>query len=185
MSFVEFQSWTPDRNADRRWQLINGALVCMVPASENHGSIQAEASFLLTSHLRSSRAGCRVVMAPGIIPPVSATKNLRIPDLGVTCAPATGSQAMQDPLVLIEILSPSNAAITRDNVWAYTTIPTVMEILLLGSLAVSAELLRRDPDGSWPEEPLPIGARDQVVLHSVEFSAPLVYFYRTTNLISS
>jgi Uma2 family endonuclease len=183
MSVVEFQSWTPDRNADRRWQLINGAPVCMAPASENHGSIQAEAGFLLTSHLRSCRPGCRVVMAPGVIPRVSATKNLRIPDLGVTCAPATGSQAMQDPLVLLEILSPSNAAITRDNVWAYTTIPSVMEILLLGSLAVGAELLRRDADGSWPEEPVSIGAHDQVVLQSIGFSVPLISFYRTTNLL--
>jgi Uma2 family endonuclease len=185
MSVLEFQTWTPDRHADRRWQLIDGAPVCMAPASENHGSIQAEAGFLLTSHLRSSRPGCRVVIAPGVIPRVSATTNLRIPDLGVTCAPATGSQAMLDPVVLIEILSPSNAAITRDNIWAYTTIPSVMEILLLGSLAITGELLRRDADGSWPEEPLPIGAHDQVVFRSIEFSAPLVDFYRTTSLIPS
>ncbi len=58
MTVATFQSWQPDHHPDRRWHLVDGFPVCMAPASENHGRIQAEAAFLLTSHLRSSRPGC-------------------------------------------------------------------------------------------------------------------------------
>ena len=60
---------------------------------------------------------------------------------------------LPDPVVLIEILSPSNEPKTRANIWAYTTIPTVAEIVVLRSTSVAAEVLRRQPDGEWPEQP--------------------------------
>jgi Uma2 family endonuclease len=183
MTVEQFHAWQPDRHPDRRWQLVDGAPACMAPASENHGRIQAEAAFLLTSHLRSSRPGCSVVIAPGVVPRIRARTNERVPDLGVTCTAASGSQSMVDPVILVEILSPSNAAMTRDNVWAYTTIPSVREILLLESVAVAAELFRRGADGAWPGAPLVIGSPNDVILESIGFRAGLVEFYRTTNLM--
>jgi Uma2 family endonuclease len=183
MTVAQFTHWQPDVHPDRRWQLVDGTPVCMAPASETHGSIQAEAAFLLTAHLLSSRPGGRVVVAPGVVPRISALTNVRVPDLGVTCTAASGSQSMLDPVVLIEILSPSNAAMTRDNVWAYTTIPSVAEILLLGSVAIGAEVFARDADGAWPEAPALIGPQDEVMLSSIGFRAPLLAFYRTTHLI--
>jgi len=116
MTVAQFHDWQPDRHADRRWQLVDGNPVCMAPASENLGRIQAEAAFLLTAHLRSSRPGCAVVVAPGVVPRISAVTNERVPDIGVTCTAPAGSHAMVDPVLLIEILSPSNEAITRENV---------------------------------------------------------------------
>jgi Uma2 family endonuclease len=182
MTVAQFQDWQPDRHADRRWQLVDGMPVCMAPASDNHGRIQAEAAFLLTAHLRSTRPGCAVVVAPGVVPRISARTNERVPDLGVTCAAPTGSHAMVDPVLLIEILSPSNEAMTRENVWAYTTIPSVTDILLLESVAIGAEVFSRGADGAWPEAPLVIGLGDDVVLGSIGFCSPLAAFYRTTNL---
>ena len=38
---------------------------------------------------------------------------------------------MADPILLIELLSPGNAKDTRDNVWAYTTISSVREIVIV------------------------------------------------------
>ncbi len=183
MTVAQFHDWQPDRHPDRRWQLVDGIPMCMAPASENHGSIQAEAAFLLTAHLRLSRPGCRVVVAPGVVPRISARTNERVPDLGVTCTAPTGSHSMVDPVLLIEILSPSNEAMTRDNVRAYTTIPSVSEILLLGSVAVSAELFTRDANGVWPEAPHIIGPQDDVILASIGFRALLPAFYRTTSLV--
>ena len=63
------------------------------------------------------------------------------------------SQSTSDPVLLIEILSPSNRSETWTNVWAYTTLPSVQEILVLHSTAVRAEMLRRDAEGNWPERP--------------------------------
>lgn len=184
MTVAEFQVWQPEEHPERRWQLFDGDPVCMAPATENHGRIQAEAAFLLTAHLRERQPGCDVVVAPGVVPRIRSATNHRVPDLGVTCSPPSGGQFVADPVLLIEILSPSNAALTRANVWAYTTIPSVREILLLGSVAIEAELLRRGSDGSWPEAPLFLGAEDEVELASVGFRAPLRGFYRTTDLLT-
>jgi hypothetical protein len=43
-----------------------------------------------------------------------------------------------DPVPLIEIQSPGNQAQTWSNVWAYTSITSVMEILVLHSMRVTA-----------------------------------------------
>jgi hypothetical protein len=85
--------------------------------------------------------------------------------------------------LLIEILSPNNQAETYANVWAYTTIPSVQEILVLKTAAIGAELLRRAPDGTWPKTPLVIETGDST-LESISFSAPLAGIYRTTRLTS-
>jgi Uma2 family endonuclease len=157
----------------------------MAPASENHGAIQSEAAYLLTGHLRERRPACRVITAPGVVPRVRSATNHRIPDLGVTCSPPSGGHVVTDPVLLIEILSPSNEALTRENVWAYSTIPSVAEILLLGSVRVEAELLRRGRDGSWPEAPVFLGAEDDLELASIGFQGPLRAFYRSTDLLLS
>jgi Uma2 family endonuclease len=89
-----------------------------------------------------------------------------------------------DPILLIEILSPSNETETWRNVWAYTTIPTVAEILAVRSTRIEAELLRRLPDGNWPKKPEIFHAGDQVTLVSIEFSIVLDALYATSSLRS-
>ena len=89
--------------------------------------------------------------------------------------------ALTDPVLLIEILSPSNQAETWANVWTYTTIPSVREILVLKTASIGAELLRRTSDGSWPEQPL-ILADGELALQSIGFRIPLAAAYRTTRL---
>ena len=190
MTVADFQAWQPEEHPERRWQLFDGAPVCMAPASENHGAIQSEAAYLLTAHLREWRPACRVIAAPGVVPRVRSAANHRrsaanhrIPDLGVTCSPPSGGQVVADPVLLIEILSPSNEALKWKNIWAYSTIPSVAEILLLGSVRVEAELLRRGRDGSWPEAPVFLGVEDDLELASVGFRGSLRGFYRTTDLL--
>ncbi len=184
MTVTEFQTWEPARHADRRWHLVDGVPVCMEPASDNHARIVAEATYLLSAHLRAVRRGCDVLAAPGVIPAVRSHMNERIPDLGVTCAPPAGGKVMTDPLLLVEVLSPSNEAATRANVWAYLTIPSLREILLLSSLSIQAELLRRGPDGTWPDAPVLSAGDEALDLASIGFRTPLRGFYRTTNLLA-
>jgi Uma2 family endonuclease len=84
--------------------------------------------------------------------------------------------------VLIEIPSPSNARETRANVWAYTRIPWVTEIVLVSSTAISAEALRRQSDASWPGEPQHIDAEGELILESLGFRIPLRAAYRTSGV---
>jgi hypothetical protein len=41
--------------------------------------------------------------------------------------------------------------------WSYVTIPSVLEILVLHTADIRADLLRREQDGSWPDTPLSPG----------------------------
>ena len=90
-----------------------------------------------------------------------------------------------EPVLLIEILSPSNEADTWANVWTYTTIPSVQEILIVHSTRLEAELLRRRADRSWPEEPDTVGPTGSLTLASIAFTTSLASFYRTTVLATS
>ncbi len=182
MTVDEFLYWDPRDRSRRRWQLIDGEPVAMAPTTDAHGSIQGEIAGLLRDHLLRRQSGCRVVIAPGVIPRVGASRNFRIPDLGVTCAPPSREANLPDPILLIEILSPSNESETRANVWAYATIPTVQEILLVRSTRVEAELYRRRDDGSWPEGPAMLGRDDTLALATIDFTTPLLALYRTTEL---
>jgi Uma2 family endonuclease len=180
MTVDEFLAWSAGEPYGRKWQLVDGEPVAMAPGSDAHGSLQSELGALLRNHLLDQRRGCRVVTEPGVVPRVRADRNYRVPDLGVTCAPPSLGQTLADPVLLIEILSPSNEGETWDNIWAYTTIPGVMEILALHSTRIEAELLRRSSDGTWPEKPETVRTGDTLHLASIGFSVPLAAVYRTT-----
>ena len=180
MTLVEFLEWNPE--GSERWQLREGVPELMAPASDAHRSIQNEQGFLLTAYLRTSGRPCRVVTAPGVIPRLRSADSFLIPDLGITCTPVSGTVEMPNPVALIEILSPSNERQTRANVWAYGSIPTLTEIVLLRSDRIAGEIWRRNTDGSWPAAPLPIAADGDLTLESIGYSAPLRAAYRTSGL---
>jgi Uma2 family endonuclease len=184
MTVTEFLAWPGDPSG-RTWQLIEGEPVAMAPASITHGAIQSEISRIIGNHLRANRPGCRVITAPGISPRVRANTNVRVPELSVTCEPdARGKHLLDAPLLVVEVLSPSNEAKTWANVWTYTTIPSVQEILVVQSLSVAAQLLRRLPDGSWPAEFTPFADADAIIdCLSIGARFALGAFYETTSLL--
>jgi len=180
MTVDEFLKW--DSEDGYRYELVDGEPRAMAPASTLHGFLQNELGRLVGNHLREKAPDCEVVANPGVIPRLLSEHNVRIPDLAVTCSPLTAGQAiLADPVLLIEILSPSNQAKTWTNVWAYTSIPSVREILVLRADRVAAELLRRSPESEWPDRPMSIGAGD-LVLESIGFRVALVDLYARTGL---
>jgi Uma2 family endonuclease len=154
----------------------------MAPGSETNAALQGEIGRLIGNHLLAKGGPCRLLSQPGIVPRIRAERNFRIPDLGVTCAPPAQGVMVPNPILLIEILSPGNEAQTRANIWAYTTIPSVQEILAVHSTRVEAELLRRGTDGNWPEEPEILAGADTLNLRSIDYAVTLAALYRTTAL---
>ena len=182
MTVAEFLEWDSGDRTGALWQLRDGEPEMMAPASDAHGSVQARLVYLLTAHLDARGGPCRVVVAPGVVPALRSEENCLVPDLGITCAPPTGEHLMCEPVVLIEILSPTNVSKTRANVRDYRTIPTVAEIVVLRSTAIVAEILRRQPNGTWPEQPEIVDADGELRLDSIGYAAPLRLAYRTTGL---
>ena len=179
MSVDEFLAWEPGDG--RAWQLVDGEPQAMAPASITHGTVQSELGRLIGNRLAAQGSPCTVVTTPGVVPHVNAGHNMRIPDLAVTCSPLEAeATALPDPMLIVEILSPSNQAQTWANVWSYTTIPSVREILVLKTAGVHAEILRREADGSWPPEPERIG-QGALRLDSIGFAVPLADIYARTH----
>ncbi len=182
MTLPEFLSWDASDGSGVAWQLVDGEPVAMAPGSETHAALQGEIGRLIGNHLIEQGGPSRLLSQPGIVPRVLSNRNFRIPDLGVTCAPPSQGLMVPDPILLIEILSPSNEAQTRANIGAHTTIPSVREILAIHSTRIEAELLRRGSDGNWPEEPAILTEGDTLSLSSIGFAYSLAAFYRTTAL---
>lgn len=176
MTVEEFLVW--DAPGPYRWQLVDGEPRAMAPASDTHGAIQSELARLLGNHLLARSSPCRVITAPGVVPRVQSRTNFRIPDLGVTCP---GPESEERPILLVEILSPSNRAETWSNVWTYITIPSVREVLVLRSDAIGADLLRRGSEGSWPERAEAVEA-GELVLECIGLRVVLSDIYRTSRL---
>ena len=179
MSVRDFHAWEPGDGV--RYELVDGEPRAMAPASPVHGLLQGRLTALITDHLNRNKSGCSLVVAPGVIPQLLSAHNVWEADLGVTCSPVRlGQAALPDPVLLIEILSPSNQADTWSNVWAYTSIPSVKEILVLHSERLAAEVLRRSAQGAWPEQTEEL--RGDLTLTSIDFRTPLADLYAGTGV---
>jgi Uma2 family endonuclease len=172
ITLTEFLNWTPDDPTGAAYQLVDGETVPMAPASRNHAALMAGISALLRNYLMETGSSCSVLVEPGIVPHIGADWNFRLPEVGVVCSPPSSDQVVRDPVLLIEILSPSNESETRTNIWAYTTIPSVQEILTVRSTRMEAELFRRRPDGNWPESPEIVVGSDRLTLVSIGLAHP-------------
>ena len=180
MGLREFLAW--DAPWGQTWQLVDGEPRAMAPTSRTHGTIQSTLTSRIDRHLREGDSPCSIVITPGVVPRVRSSGNFRIPDLAVTCTPYQDEEyALANPVLIIEILSPSNRAETWINIWAYTTIPSVHEILIVHSTEIGAELLRRDVAGNWPEQPVTI-EQGVLELQSIGFSIDMATLYQGTRL---
>ena len=181
LDVADFIDW-PGDGLGTRYELIDGVLRAMAPGSDAHNTIVSNLTGMIWQHLRKARPGCRVVAAPGVQPRVRAEWNFRIPDLGVTCAPnRSGEIFTPDPVLLIEVLSPSNASETYESVRAYATLPSVQEILVIHSTRLEAELLKRDGAGNWPANATVV-TRGNFSLDSIGAELAIAEIYAGTHL---
>ncbi|WP_428485997.1 Uma2 family endonuclease [Rhodopila sp.] len=180
MTLQEFLAW--DAPWGPPWQLVDGEPQAMAPGSRTHNGILGELNALIRNHFVDCGSPCSIIPTPGIVPRIRADINFRIPDLAITCSSYQQEEYyLTDPVLVVEILSPSNQAETWTNIWAYTSIPSLKEILIIRSTAIGAELLRRDASGNWPERPMKIEA-GVLELTSIDFSVDITAIYRGTRL---
>jgi Uma2 family endonuclease len=133
-----------DDGTDTRYELFDGQIVAMAPASDVHGALTARLVQRIGAHLQPP---CEVVIEAGIVPPERADSWYEA-DLAVTCAGLTGQQFIAEPILIVEVLSPSTAATDRDRKLPdYRTIPSLQDILVVSSTEPRIEHFRREPDG--------------------------------------
>jgi Uma2 family endonuclease len=180
MTLEEFLTW--DAPGPGLWQLLDGMPQAMAPAGSTHGLIQTTIARLIDTHLVQRGGPCVMMTNPGIIPAFQSDRNFFIPDAAVTCSESDiGVPGIRHPVLVIEILSPSNHAETWRNIRAYMLIPSVQEILVIRTDVVSIDLLRRNADATWPDDVTTV-TQGAFVLDSLDLTMPLAALYRRSGL---
>ena len=105
-----------------------------------------------------------------------------VADLAVTCKPPLrGDQLISDPLLIVEVLSPTTGLYDRQTkVSDYRRIPSVQEILLIDSTSIFAEALRREGD-RWISE-IVRGPQATLSLASIGLTATMSDLYEGIDL---
>lgn len=160
-------------------ELVHGRLRMQSYASGGHATIQGNITALIGNHLRATRPGCRVGHEAGVIPTFDPKRNVRNPGVSVTCTPHTkGERAFPNPILIVEVLSPTNSEETWESIQACATIGSVTEILVVESETADVQVFRRDDKGIWPTEPVRLGIDGVVHLASIGLDMPVVEIYR-------
>lgn len=133
-------------------ELVEGQVRAMAPASGTHALVQARLAILIGAQLIARKSPCRVGTEAPISPRIHANDNVRAPDLAVTCAPVSKSKLFPEPVLIVEVLSPTNQRETWESIRALASVPSLKEILVVDSEKRWAEIFRRETDGGWPEQ---------------------------------
>jgi Uma2 family endonuclease len=173
MTLDDFLVW--EDGTDTRYELVGGFVVAMAPPAEAHGILAARVTAGLEAAL-SRRRPCRAQSEAGVIRPDRAD-TFFVADIAVTCAPyERGLQAIKDPILIVEILSPSTELHDRHfKVPVYREIGAVQEVLLVGSDTLYVELHRRSGE-QWVTEIL-LRPEHTIRLTSVGAEIPLAELY--------
>jgi Uma2 family endonuclease len=178
MTLAEFLRW--EDGTDTRYELLGGCPVAMAPPAIAHGILALRLGARIDAALRS-RSPCFGQSEAGIARP-DRNDTCYIADLAVTCTPPErGQQLLQDPLLIVEILSPGTALYDRQTkVSDYRRIPSVQEILLIDSASIFAEVLRREGD-RWITEVVR-GSQATLSLASIGLTAAMSELYEGIEL---
>jgi Uma2 family endonuclease len=173
MTLDEFLRW--DDGTDTRYELVDGFPVAMAPPAEAHRILAVRLVSRIDTKL-SSRRPCNAQIEPGVVRP-DRVDSYYVPDIAVTCEPnEPGRQSMVDPILIIEILSPSTECSDRRlKLPAYQEIQSVREIVLIDADSRHAEIFRRE-NSHWGIE-LVRGAEATVFLASVELRVLMAELY--------
>jgi Uma2 family endonuclease len=173
MAVEEFLRW--DDGTDTRYELIDGFPVAMAPPAEAHRILALRLGSRIDAAL-ASRRPCNAQIEPGVVRPDGAD-SYYVPDIAVTCeANEPGRQAMVDPILIVEILSPSTERNDRRlKMPAYQQLESVREIMLIDADNYHAELYRREND-HWGIQ-LVRGAEATLYLASIDLHVPMSELY--------
>jgi Uma2 family endonuclease len=144
MTLEEFLRW--DDGTDTHYELIDGFPVAMAPPAEAHRILAVRLVSRIDAAL-ADRRPCNAQIEPGVVRPDRAD-SYYVPDIAVTCEPnEPGRQAMVDPILIVEILSPSTERTDRRlKLPIYQAMESVREIMLIDADSHHAELYRREND---------------------------------------
>jgi Uma2 family endonuclease len=167
--YLAFEETTPIRH-----EYIAGALYAMSGASLPHNRITMNLATALHLHLRGTP--CKPYMSDAKLRLQAARDTIfYYPDIAVTCAKEASEAYLEQPRLIIEVLSPSTEKIDRrEKALHYRYIDTVEEYVLIAQNQPQIEIQRRTDN--W--QPTTITALDaSAEFRSLGLSLPLSQIY--------
>lgn len=148
-SYAEYLAFEAASNSKHEY--LGGQIYGMAGGSPQHAALGATISGLLFAQLRGGR--CRVLDADLRVR-VPTTGLATYPDVSVVCGPwdrsSDDEHAVTNPIVIVEILSPSSEAYDRGEKFDhYRQLPSLRHYLRVAQRERSIEIRSRDADGVW------------------------------------
>jgi len=149
MSLDEFLRW--DDGTDAHYELIGGFPLAMAPPAAAHRILAMRLGSRVDAVL-AARRPCNAQGEAGILHPDRSDTYFEA-DIAASCERHDlGQQALREPFLIIEILSPSTERHDRRvKLPVYRQLETVQEILLIDSDGMYAEVHRRSGE-QWITE---------------------------------
>lgn len=179
LTVKEFFRFWNSQPGDERWELYDGVAVMSPSASDYHQAIVGNLIFFLDR--AAQEIGADWICLPGLsvvipgLPP-----NVPMPDVIVLPGPLTGDYKCDNPIVVVEILSPGSKK--RDleiKRGLYTRLASLAHYVVIAQDKVSVTMFART-NGWRPERTEGIDA--ELALPALGVTVPLRQIYRRTKL---
>ncbi len=149
---ADYLRW--DLSQAQRSEFVGGEIFMMAGAGEAHVTVALNVAMALRQHL--SGTPCRTFITDMKLR-VEAADAYFYPDLMITCSEQDAKDPMikREPLLLIEVLSPSTAAYDRGDKFAvYRMLPSLQEVALIDPDSRRCDVYRKGSDGLWVLHPV-------------------------------
>jgi Uma2 family endonuclease len=179
MDLDDFEELVLDRPDDQKWELINGRVVRgMIGARLSHHRVIQNVNFALRPHIRARGLLCQSFTETFWLKQ-RFQKLAALPDIMVHLGPMEPhSESIDDPLVLIEVVSPGSRDRDRgEKAAAYMRLVSARHICLVDRDRIRIDVFDRR-DAAWlPREPVE-SLSGVFELAALEFSMPVSEVYR-------
>lgn len=140
-----------ERKSDEKHEFVDGVVYAMTGASERHNLVITNVVASLHGQVR--QRPCRVYPSDMRVKIVE-TGIYTYPDISIVCEPPRfeddGRDTLLNPVVLIEVLSPSTENYDRGKKFQhYRTLESLQEYILIAQDARHIEHYRRQADNQW------------------------------------
>ncbi len=167
--YLEFE-----KNSEVRHEYVEGAIYAMAGEKKRHNRLAGRLFNILSAHLEETN--CELYFES--VKMYTTSNKYYYPDVVVTCEDDDDEISVKNPLLIIEVLSPSTERIDRaEKLLAYQKMPSVQEYVLVSSERVWIQVYRRADGENWSVGQF-VDLNDEVVFNSINLTVKVADIYR-------
>ncbi|MEO1265103.1 MAG: Uma2 family endonuclease [Pseudomonadota bacterium] len=160
MTVDEYLAWASANGLEGRFELVDGRVVEMAAERALHTVTKGRVFLTLTSAIQAAAVDC-TVLTDGMTVPVASMTG-RVPDaLVVKGRIANETMKVEDPLIVVEVLSPGSIKVDRETKLAeYAGVASIEHYLIVDAGARQITHHRRVDAGNFAAATTSSGALD-------------------------